>query len=114
MLKLTKRIEEVSKNLEKISSVDSQNLLLAMSDMKLDDLDVEKLKLQAEENTRKLEELESIILDYQIKSRHNLTLYKECLEIYEEKKQELKNYQNKIEKYLELHQKIKALYEEII
>ena len=72
------------------------------------------MKRQAEENTKKIKEIEAIILDYQIKSRKNMNLYKECLEIYEEKKQEIEVYQARIEKYLSMYEKIKALYDEII
>ena len=114
MLKLTDRIKEVSKNLQNISPVDSQNLLIAINDLKLQDINTEEMKRQAEENTKKIKEIEAIILDYQIKSRKNMNLYKECLEIYEEKKQEIEVYQARIEKYLILHEKIKALYDEII
>ena len=114
MLKLTDRIKEVSNNLQNISPVDSQNLIKAIDDLKLQDINTEQIKNQAEENTKKIKEIETIILDYQIKSRKNMNLYKECLEIYEEKKQEVLNYQAKIEKYLSMYEKIKELYKEII
>ena len=114
MLKLTDRIKEVSENLQNISPVDSQNLIKAIDDLKLQDINTEEMKRQAKENTKKIKEIEAIILDYQIKSRKNMNLYKECLEIYEEKKQEIEVYQARIEKYLLLHEKIKALYGEII
>ena len=114
MLKLTDRIKEVSKNLQNISPVDSKNLIKAIDDLKIQNIDIEKMKKQAEENTKKIKEIESIILDYQIKSRKNKDLYKECLEIYEEKKQEILTYQAKIEKYLSMYEKIKELYKEII
>ena len=114
MLKLTDRIKEVSKNLQNISPVDSENLIKAINDLKLQDINAEEMKRQAEENTKKIKEIESIINDYQIKSRKNKDLYKECLEIYEEKRQEIEVYQARIEKYLILHEKIKALYDEII
>ena len=114
MLKLTDRIKEVSKNLQNISPVDSENLIKAINDLKLQDINTEEMKRQAKENTKKIKEIEAIILDYQIKSRKNMNLYKECLEIYEEKKQEIEVYQARIEKYLILHEKIKALYDEII
>ena len=114
MLKLTDRIKEVSKNLQNISPVDSENLIKAIDDLKLQDINTEEIKRQAEENTKKIKEIEAIIHDYQIKSRKNKDLYKECLEIYEEKKQEILNYQGKIEKYLLMYEKIKELYKEII
>ena len=114
MLKLTDRIKEVSKNLQNISPVDSQNLIKAIDDLKLQDINAEQMKRQAVENTKKITELESIINDYKLKSRKNKDLYKECLEIYEEKRQEIEVYQARIEKYLLLHEKIKALYDEII
>lgn len=114
MLKLTDRIKEVSKNLQNISPVDSQNLIKAIDDLKLQDINTEEIKGQAVENTKKITELEAIINDYQIKSRKNKDLYKECLEIYEEKKQEILTYQAKIEKYLSMYEKIKELYKEII
>ena len=114
MLKLTDRIKEVSNNLQNISPVDSQNLIKAIDDLKLQDINTEEMKRQAVENTKKIKEIEAIILDYQIKSRKNMNLYKECLEIYEEKRQEIEVYQARIEKYLLLHEKIKALYDEII
>ena len=114
MLKLTDRIKEVSNNLQNISPVDSQNLIKAIDDLKLQDINTEEMKRQAVENTKKIKEIEAIILDYQIKSRKNKDLYKECLEIYEEKRQEIEVYQARIEKYLILHEKIKALYDEII
>ena len=114
MLKLTDRIKEVSKNLQNISPVDSENLIKAINDLKLQDINAEEMKRQAEENSKKITELESIIHDYKLKSRKNKDLYKECLEIYEEKRQEIEVYQARIEKYLILHEKIKALYEEII
>ena len=114
MLKLTDRIKEVANNLQNISPVDSQNLIKAIDDLKLQDINTEEMKRQAKENTKKIKEIEAIILDYQIKSRKNMNLYKECLEIYEEKKQEIEVYQARIEKYLILHEKIKALYDEII
>ncbi len=114
MLKLSDRIKDVSKNLQNISPVDSENLRKALNDLKIQNIDVEKMKRQAEENTKKIKEIESIIHDYQIKSRNNMTLYQECLEIYEEKKQQILRYQAKIEKYLLMYEKIKALYEEII
>ena len=114
MLKLTDRIKEVSKNLQNISTVDSKNLIKAIDDLKIQNIDIEKMKKQAEENTKKIKKIESIINDYQIKSRKNKDLYKECLEIYEEKKQEILNYQAKIEKYLVMYEKIKELYKEII
>ena len=114
MLKLTDRIKEVSKNLQNISPVDSENLIKAIDELKIQNIDIEKMKKQAEENTKKIKEIEAIILDYQIKSRKNMNLYKECLEIYEEKKQEILTYQAKIEKYLSMYEKIKELYKEII
>ena len=114
MLKLTDRIKEVSENLQNISPVDSQNLIKAIDDLKLQDINTEEMKNQAVENTKKIKEIESIIHDYQIKSRKNMNLYKECLEIYEEKKQEILTYQAKIEKYLSMYEKIKELYKEII
>ena len=114
MLKLTDRIKEVANNLQNISPVDSQNLIKAIDDLKLQDINTEKMKKQAEENTKKIKEIEGIILDYQIKSRKNMNLYKECLEIYEEKKQEILTYQAKIEKYLSMYEKIKELYKEVI
>lgn len=114
MLKLTDRIKEVANNLQNISPVDSQNLIKAIDDLKLQDINAEEMKRQAEENTKKITELESIINDYKLKSRKNKDLYKECLEIYEEKRQEIEVYQARIEKYLLLHEKIKALYDEII
>ena len=114
MLKLTDRIKEVSKNLQNISPVDSENLMKAIKDLKIQDINIEEVKKQAEENTKKIKEIEAIILDYQIKSRKNKDLYKECLEIYEEKKQEILTYQTKIEKYLSMYEKIKELYKEII
>ena len=114
MLKLTDRIKEVSKNLQNISPVDSENLIKAINDLKLQDINAEEMKRQAEENSKKITELESIINDYKLKSRKNKDLYKECLEIYEEKRQEIEVYQARIEKYLLLHEKIKALYDEII
>ena len=114
MLKLTDRIKEVSKNLQNISPVDSENLMKAIKDLKIQSINVEEVKRQAEENTKKIKEIESIIHDYQIKSRKNKDLYKECLEIYEEKKQEILTYQAKIEKYLSMYEKIKELYKEII
>ena len=114
MLKLTDRIKEVSKNLQNISPVDSQNLIKAIDDLKIQNIDIEKMKKQAGENTKKIKEIETIIHDYQIKSRKNKDLYKECLEIYEEKKQEILTYQAKIEKYLSMYKKIKELYKEII
>ena len=114
MLKLTDRIKEVSKNLQNISPVDSKNLIKAINDLKIQTINVEEVKRQAEENTKKIKEIEAIILGYQIKSRKNKDLYKECLEIYEEKKQEILTYQGKIEKYLSMYEKIKELYKEII
>ena len=114
MLKLTDRIKEVSNNLQNISPVDSENLMKAIKDLKIQDINIEKMKKQAEENTKKIKEIETIIHDYQIKSRKNKDLYKECLEIYEEKKQEILTYQAKIEKYLSMYEKIKELYKEII
>ena len=114
MLKLTDRIKEVSKNLQNISPVDSQNLIKAIDDLKIQNIDIEKMKKQAGENTKKIKEIEAIINDYQIKSRKNKDLYKECLEIYKEKKQEILTYQSKIEKYLSMYEKIKELYKEII
>ena len=114
MLKLTDRIKEVANNLQNISPVDSQNLIKAIDDLKIQNIDIEKMKKQAGENTKKIKEIEAIILDYQIKSRKNMNLYKECLEIYEEKKQEILTYQAKIEKYLSMYEKIKELYKEII
>ena len=114
MLKLTDRIKDVSKNLQNISPVDSKNLIKAIDDLKLQDINVEEVKKQAEENTKKIKEIEAIIHDYQIKSRKNMNLYKECLEIYKEKKQEILTYQAKIEKYLSMYEKIKELYKEII
>ena len=114
MLKLTDRVKEVSKNLQNISPVDSKNLIKAIDELKIQDINTEEVKRQAEENTKKIKEIESIIHDYQIKSRKNKDLYKECLEIYEEKKQEILTYQAKIEKYLSMYKKIKELYKEII
>ena len=114
MLKLTDRIKEVANNLQNISPVDSQNLIKAIDDLKLQDINTEKMKIQAVENTKKIKEIESIIHDYQIKSRKNKDLYKECLEIYEKKKQERESYQARREKYLSIYEKIKALYDEII
>ena len=114
MLKLTDRVKEVSKNLQNISPVDSKNLIKAIDELKIQDINVEEVKKQAKENTKKITEIETIINDYQIKSRKNKDLYKECLEIYEEKKQEILNYQTKIEKYLSMYKKIKELYKEII
>ena len=114
MLKLTNRIKEVSENLQNISPVDSENLKKAINDLKIQSINIEETKRQAEENTNKIKEIESIINDYQIKSRKNKDLYKECLEIYEEKKQEILTYQAKIEKYLSMYEKIKELYKEII
>ena len=114
MLKLTDRIKEVSKNLQNISPVDSQNLIKAIDDLKIQNIDIENMKNLAQENTNKIKEIEAIILDYQIKSRKNKDLYKDCLEIYEEKKQEILTYQSKIEKYLSMYEKIKELYKEII
>ena len=114
MLKLTDRIKEVANNLQNISPVDSQNLIKAIDDLKLQDINTEEMKRQAEENTKKIKEIEAIIHDYQIKSRKNKDLYQECLEIYEEKKQEILTYQAKIEKYLSMYEKIKELYKEII
>ena len=114
MLKLTDRIKDVSKNLQNISPVDSENLMKAIDDLKIQNIDIEKMKMLAQENTKKIKEIEGIILDYQIKSRKNMNLYKECLEIYEEKKQEILTYQAKIEKYLSMYEKIKELYKEVI
>ena len=114
MLKLTDRIKEVANNLQNISPVDSQNLIKAIDDLKIQNIDIEKMKNLAQENTNKIKEIEAIINDYQIKSRKNKDLYKECLEIYEEKKQEILTYQTKIEKYLSMYEKIKELYKEII
>lgn len=114
MLKLTDRIKEVSNNLQNISPVDSENLMKAIKDLKIQNIDIEEMKRQAGENTKKITEIEAIILNYQIKSRKNKDLYKECLEIYEEKKQEILTYQAKIEKYLSMYEKIKELYKEII
>ena len=114
MLKLTDRIKEVANNLQNISPVDSKNLIKAIDDLKIQNIDIEKMKRQAGENTKKIKEIEAIILNYQIKSRKNKDLYKECLEIYEEKKQEILTYQAKIEKYLSMYEKIKELYKEII
>ena len=114
MLKLTDRIKEVSKNLQNISPVDSKNLIKAIDDLKLQDINTEEIKRQAGENTKKITEIEAIILNYQIKPRKNKDLYKECLEIYKEKKQEILTYQAKIEKYLSMYEKIKELYKEII
>ena len=114
MLKLTDRIKEVSKNLQNISPVDSQNLIKAIDDLKIQNIDIEKMKMLAQENTKKIKEIEVIIHDYQIKSRKNKDLYKECLEIYKEKKQGILTYQAKIEKYLSMYEKIKELYKEII
>ena len=114
MLKLTDRIKEVANNLQNISPVDSQNLIKAIDDLKIQNIDIEKMKMLAQENTKKITEIEAIILNYQIKSRKNKDLYKECLEIYEEKKQEILTYQAKIEKYLSMYEKIKELYKEII
>ena len=114
MLKLTDRIKEVSKNLQNISPVDSKNLMKAIDDLKIQSSNIEEMKKQAGENTKKIKEIESIIHDYQIKSRKNKDLYKECLEIYKEKKQEILTYQAKIEKYLSMYEKIKELYKEII
>ena len=114
MLKLTDRIKEVANNLQNISPVDSENLIKAIDDLKLQDINTEEIKRQAEENTKKIKEIEAIILDYQIKSRKNKDLYKECLEIYKVKKQEILTYQAKIEKYLSMYEKIKELYKEII
>ena len=114
MLKLTDRIKEVANNLQNISPVDSQNLIKAIDDLKLQDINTEEMKRQAEENTKKIKEIEAIINDYKLKSRKNKDLYKECLEIYEEKRQEIEVYQARIEKYLSMYEKIKALYDEII
>ena len=114
MLKLTDRIKEVANNLQNISPVDSENLIKAIDDLKIQNIDTEEVKKQAVENTKKIKEIETIIHDYQIKSRKNKDLYKECLEIYEEKKQEILTYQTKIEKYLSMYEKIKELYKEII
>ena len=114
MLKLTDRIKDVSKNLQNISPVDSKNLMKAIDDLKIQSINVEEIKRQAGENTKKIKEIETIIHDYQLKSRKNKDLYKECLEIYEEKKQEILTYQAKIEKYLSMYEKIKELYKEII
>ena len=114
MLKLTDRIKEVSNNLQNISPVDSENLMKAIKDLKIQNIDIEEMKRQAGENTKKITEIEAIILNYQIKSRKNKDLYKECLEIYKEKKQEILTYQAKIEKYLSMYEKIKELYKEII
>ena len=66
MLKLTDRIKEVSKNLQNISPVDSENLMKAIKDLKIQSIDIEEVKKQAEENTKKIKEIEAIILDYQI------------------------------------------------
>ena len=96
MLKLTDRIKEVSKNLQNISPVDSENLMKAIKDLKIQSINIEEVKKQAEENTKKIKEIESIILDYQIKSRKNKYLYKKYLDIYKEKKQEILTYQAKI------------------
>ena len=96
MLKLTDRIKEVSKNLQNISPVDSENLMKAIKDLKIQSINIEEVKKQAEENTKKIKEIESIILDYQIKSRKNKDLYKKYLDIYKEKKQEILTYQAKI------------------
>ena len=114
MLKLTDRIKEVSENLQNISPVDSENLMKAIDDLKIQNIDIEKMKMLAQENTKKIKEIEIIIHDSQIKSRKNKDLYKECLEIYKEKKQEILTYQAKIEKYLSMYEKIKELYKEII
>ena len=114
MLKLTDRIKEVSNNLQNISPVDSKNLIKAIDELKIQDINTEEVKRQAVENTKKIKEIESIIHDYQIKSRKNKDLYQECLEIYKEKKQEILTYQTKIEKYLSMYEKIKELYKEII
>ena len=114
MLKLTDRVKEVSKNLQNISPVDSKNLIKAIDELKIQDINTEEVKRQAVENTKKSKEIESIIDDYQIKSRKNKDIYKEYLEIYEEKKQEILTYQAKIEKYLSMYKKIKELYKEII
>ena len=114
MLKLTDRIKEVANNLQNISPVDSQNLMKAIDELKIQDINIEEVKKQTEENAKKIKGIETIILDYQIKSRKNMNLYKECLEIYEEKKQEILTYQAKIEKYLSMYEKIKELYKEII
>ena len=74
MLKLTDRIKEVANNLQNISPVDSQNLMKAIDDLKLQDINTEEIKRQAEENTKKIKEIEAIILDYQIKSHKNKDL----------------------------------------
>lgn len=114
MLKLTDRIKEVSNNLQTISPVDADNLIKAIDELKLQKIDIVQIKKQAEENKIKINELETIIKEYKVKSRYNKELYEECIEIYEEKKQEIEVYQNRIEKYLNMYQKIKELCKEII
>ena len=56
MLKLTDRIKEVSKNLQNISPVDSKNLIKAIDDLKIQNIDIEKMKNLAQENTNKIKE----------------------------------------------------------
>lgn len=114
MLKLTDRIKEVSKNLQTISPVDADNLIKTIDELKLQKIDVVQIKKQAEENKIKINELETIIKEYEVKYRYNKELFAECLEIYEEKKQEIEIYQDRIEKYLTMYEKIKELCKEII
>lgn len=114
MLKLTDRIKEVSNNLKTISPVDANNLIKAIDELKLQKIDVLQIKKQAEENKIKINELETIIKTYKVKYRYNNKLFAECLEVYEEKKQEIEVYQNRIEKYLSMYEKIKELCKEII
>lgn len=114
MLKLTDRIKEVANNLQSISPVDSENLIKAIDDLKIQKIDIREIKRQAQENNVKINELETIIKEYEVKNRYNKELYEECLAIYEEKKQEIEIYQNRIEKYLTIYEKIKELCKEII
>ena len=114
MLKLIERIKEVSNNLQTISPVDANNLIKAIDELKLQKIDVVQTKKQAEENKIKINELETIIKEYEVKYRYNKELFAECVAIYEQKKQEIEVYQNRIEKYLSMYEKIKELYKEII
>ena len=41
MLKLTDRVKEVSKNLQNISPVDSKNLIKAIDELKIQDINTE-------------------------------------------------------------------------